>query len=163
MMNRRVFVGAAAALASIPSVALAGSQKKTYVLALDGSGSVRTENIKNVISTVIEVLQSERAFELHAWSFDTRVWNHHIYTQDNLDQLRNYVLYGGGGTILKPNWEFIQSLNLKPDHIFFATDGYFCDEWVNYNPNIPVTFMIYEDHHNVPPGVNTFHVIERHA
>jgi hypothetical protein len=74
-------------------------------------------------------MQLYPAFKVHVWTFDTEVYNPAVFTQDNMDELLDYVPQGGGGTTFEANWQFMKENDIEPKKFIMFTDGYPCGGW----------------------------------
>ena len=57
------------------------------------------------------------------WCFDTRVYNYAKFTGDNADEILEYEVKGGGGTLFEANWEFMKEHGIEPKRFIMFTDG----------------------------------------
>jgi len=93
-------------------------------VAIDASGSMSDSMLKDILSEVKGIMESYNSFKLHLWSFDTEVYNAKIFTQENLDEIMEWEVGGGGGTIFEANWEYMKEQDIAPKKFVMFTDGY---------------------------------------
>ena len=93
-------------------------------VAIDASGSMSDSMLKDILSEVKGIMESYNSFKLHLWSFDTEVYNATVFTQENLDEIMEWEVGGGGGTIFEANWEYMKDQDIAPKKFVMFTDGY---------------------------------------
>ena len=93
-------------------------------VAIDTSGSMSDNMLKDILSEVKGIMESYNSFKLHLWSFDTEVYNATVFTQENLDEIMEWEVGGGGGTIFEANWEYMKEQDIAPKKFVMFTDGY---------------------------------------
>ena len=93
-------------------------------VAIDASGSMSDDMLKDILSEVKGIMESYNSFKLHLWSFDTEVYNATVFTQENLDEIMEWEVGGGGGTIFEANWEYMKEQDSAPKKFVMFTDGY---------------------------------------
>jgi predicted metal-dependent peptidase len=93
-------------------------------VAIDASGSMSDSMLKDILSEVKGIMESYNSFKLHLWSFDTEVYNAKTFTQENLDEIMEWEVGGGGGTIFEANWEYMKEQDIAPKKFVMFTDGY---------------------------------------
>ena len=119
-------------------------------VAMDLSGSITEEQIRDFLSQVRAVSETFDCFRIHLFTFDTEAYNSRVYTNDNFDEIDEYELKGGGGTEYTAIFKHLKDNNIEPEKLIVFTDGYpwsswgdpnYCDTlWVihsNPNPNPP--------------------------
>ena len=127
--------------------------------ALDMSGSIQDSQGRDFLSEVKGIAEEYGQFRMHIACFDTKVYNMQVFTSDNLDEIDEYELKGGGGTDFDAVFNFLKDEGIEPKRLVMFTDGYPWDSWgdANYcdtvfiihgdkNPNPPFgTWALYED------------------
>jgi len=93
-------------------------------VAIDASGSMSDGMLKDILSEVKGIMESYNSFKLHLWSFDTEIYNAKIFTQENLDEIMEWEVGGGGGTMFEANWEYMKEQDIAPKKFVMFTDGY---------------------------------------
>jgi len=102
-------------------------------VAIDASGSMSDEMLHDILSEVKGIMESYNSFKLHLWSFDTEVYNATVFTQENLDDIMDWEVGGGGGTLFECNWEFMLEHDIAPKKFVMFTDGYPGNGWGDEN------------------------------
>lgn len=129
---------------------------------IDMSGSIGEEQGRDFISEVQGIMESFDSYRIHIACFDTEVYNTQVYTSDNLEEIANYELMGGGGTDFDCIFKDLKDREIEPKRLVVFTDGYPCGSWgdENYcdtvwiihgdkNPDPPFgVFALYEDNQN---------------
>jgi len=105
------------------------TDKIDICLALDASGSISEEQCKEFLSEVKGIMEQYKDFNIHLWSFDTKVFNPKVFTPDNMDELESYQLGAGGGTEFECNWEYMKEEGIEPKKFIMFTDGWPFDSW----------------------------------
>jgi predicted metal-dependent peptidase len=98
-------------------------------ISVDLSGSISDKQCKEFFSEIHGIMQMYEAFKIQVWTFDTQVYNPATFTQDNADELLEYIPQGGGGTTFEANWEFMKENDIVPKKFIMFTDGYPCGGW----------------------------------
>ena len=93
-------------------------------IAIDTSGSMTDETIRDILSEVKGIMETFRDFKLRVWAFDTRVYSYIEFRPDNLDEIDLYMPDGGGGTDFEVNWEYMRENDITPERFVMFTDGY---------------------------------------
>jgi len=102
-------------------------------VAIDASGSMSDEMLKDILSEVKGIMQSYNSFKLHLWSFDTEVYNAKTFTAENIDEIMEWEVGGGGGTMFEANWQYMLDNDIVPKKFVMFTDGYPGDGWGDEN------------------------------
>lgn len=98
-------------------------------IAVDMSGSISHKQATDFLSEVKGIMDEYEDFRLDLWCFDTGVYNHEVFTQDNADEIMDYRVKGGGGTDFDVNFEFMKNNDIEPKKFIMFTDGYPCGSW----------------------------------
>jgi predicted metal-dependent peptidase len=98
-------------------------------VSIDASGSMSDAMLRDILSEVKGIMESYTNFRLHLWSFDTEVYNATVFTADNLDDIMDWEVGGGGGTSFESNWEFMRDNDIVPKKFVMFTDGYPGNGW----------------------------------
>ena len=91
-------------------------------IAIDASGSMSEDMLRDILSEVVGITQQYPAFTIDVLSFDTKVYNHQEFNEMNVDDLYDYKIQGGGGTIFKCVFDFLADREVK--QLIMLTDGY---------------------------------------
>jgi len=98
-------------------------------VAIDCSGSMSDQMLRDLLSEVKGIMEQFNDFKLRVWCFDTKVYNEQSYTPDNLEEIDEYDIKGGGGTDFMCNWEYMKENDIQPERFIMMTDGYPCGSW----------------------------------
>lgn len=98
-------------------------------VAIDMSGSISDKQANDFLNEVKGIMDEYKDFKLDLWCFDTHVYNYEKFTGDNLEDIHNYKVKGGGGTDFDVNFEFMKDNNITPKKFIMFTDGYPCGSW----------------------------------
>jgi predicted metal-dependent peptidase len=98
-------------------------------IAIDTSGSISEAMIKDFLSEVKGIMDAYDEYKIQIWTFDTEVYNHQIYTSENMEDIMNYEPQGGGGTDFEVNWTFMKENNIEPKKFIMFTDGFPFGSW----------------------------------
>lgn len=121
-----------------------------FAFALDTSGSVSDEDLRDALSEVYGAMQQLDAFTLHVMNFDTEIHSYSVYKED--DEF-DFKPTGCGGTDLSCISDFIKEREINIEHLFVMTDGYTCN-W-NEAGDYDTTFIMTTD--VVAPHGDTIH------
>jgi predicted metal-dependent peptidase len=103
--------------------------KVKAAVAIDCSGSMSNEMLRDLASEVKGIMQQFNDFELDLWCFDTSVYGYAQFTPDNIDDIDSYDIKGGGGTEFMCNWTFMKERGIEPERFIMMTDGYPYGSW----------------------------------
>jgi predicted metal-dependent peptidase len=126
---------------------------------IDMSGSISERQGRDFISEVKGIMETFEDYRIHIGCFDTEVYNMQMYTADNLEDITDYELAGGGGTDFDCFFDYFKKEEIEPKKLVVFTDGYpggswgdpnYCDTvWIIHgdkNPNPPFgTFALYDE------------------
>lgn len=118
--------------------------------AIDMSGSISDKMANDFISEVKGIMDEYTDFKLELWCFDTKVYNHQVFTGDNADDIRSYQVKGGGGTDFDANYVFMKDNDIVPKRFIMFTDGYPCGSWGD-EQYCESLFVIHGNESIVPP------------
>ena len=130
------------------------------VCFLDMSGSVGEDQARDFLAEVKGIMETFDNYRIHIACFDTEVYNPEQYDSDNLEDISEYQLAGGGGTMFESMFDYMKKAEIEPKKLIVFTDGYPCGSWgdPNYcdttwiihgdpNPNPPFgVFALYDEH-----------------
>ena len=102
-------------------------------VSVDSSGSMLTPMLRDIMSEIKGIMEQYTEFRVQVWSFDTEVYNHQVFTSDNLDEITEYEVQGGGGTSFDVNWDWMKENNVEPKLLVFFTDMATGDGWGDEN------------------------------
>jgi predicted metal-dependent peptidase len=111
---------------------LPGMKEATTIdigISIDMSGSIGEEDATVFLSEVKGIVDQYEDFKINLWCFDTEIYNHKEFSQDNSEELFEYEPQGGGGTDFTVNWDFMKDNGIQPKKFIMFTDGYPCGGW----------------------------------
>ena len=92
-------------------------------IAIDLSGSISNTMVKDFLGEVWGITQQFPQFKIKIMCFDTAVHNEQDFTENNVEDILNYELVGGGGTVFTCVWDFMKEKEYVPEQIIWFTDG----------------------------------------
>ena len=128
-------------------------------VAVDMSGSIGEAQGRDFLSEVKGIMESFDQYRIHVFCFDTAVYNPQQFDSENLEDIADYELVGGGGTDFDAIFNYLKEDQIEPKRLVVFTDGYpwgswgdenYCDTvWIIHgdrNPNPPFgTWALYEN------------------
>ena len=132
-------------------------------VGIDASGSMSNDMLRDLVSEVTGIMGQFADFTLYLWCFDTRVYNFVKYTPDNMDEINEYEIDGGGGTDFTCNWDFMMEQELVPERLIIMTDGYPNHSGWGTEGYCDTTFLIHSDTSNsiiAPFGTTIYYTPE---
>lgn len=93
-------------------------------VAIDCSGSETPQMIRDQLSETKGIMLSFPSFKIRVVTFDTQIFNFRTYTPENIDDIDNYPITGGGGTWFPAIWDFLKAEGIEPHRLVVFTDGY---------------------------------------
>lgn len=102
------------------------------VMALDASGSM-VHAIKDLLGETQGIMDTFPAYRIHVFTFDTKVYNPQQYDSENLGNMSDYKIKGGGGTDFQCIFRYLKDNNINPHRLVVFTDGYPCGSWGDEN------------------------------
>ena len=130
---------------------------RTFVVAIDTSGSVSDELVHAFLQKTYNILQSEESFfrriALHVIQCDTQVQEDACITSTKQfeDYLRHMTLHGFGGTDFRPVFEYVDQLRKEQiirglKGLIYFTDG--CGVFPEKKPDYDTAFVFVDDDYN---------------
>jgi predicted metal-dependent peptidase len=127
---------------------------------IDMSGSISNKQGMAFLSEVAGMMESFDGYNLRVTCFDTKCYNTQEFSSENMENIEEYELHGGGGTDFDCIFDDLKEAGRVPNRLIVFTDGYpfgswgdadYCDTtWIIHgdpNPNPPFgTYAIYDDH-----------------
>ena len=98
-------------------------------VALDASGSISESMLKDFLSEIQGIMDSFPAYKIHVITFDTDAYNPAQYDSDNLDDICDYEVRGGGGTDFDCIFPYLKANEIEPKRLVVFTDGYPFGSW----------------------------------
>jgi len=102
-------------------------------VALDASGSISESMLKDFLSEIQGIMESFPAYRIHVVTFDTEAYNPAQYDSDNLDNICDYEVKGGGGTDFTCIFDYLKENEIEPKRLVVFTDGYPFGSWGDEN------------------------------
>jgi predicted metal-dependent peptidase len=119
-------------------------------VAIDTSGSISDKQARDFLTEIRGIMESFDSYRIHVFTFDTQCYNPQQYDSDNLEDIAEYDIQGGGGTDFEAIFGYLKSAEIEPKKLVVFTDGYpfgswgdanYCDTvWIvhgNKNPDPP--------------------------
>jgi len=119
-------------------------------VALDASGSISEKMLKDFLSEIQGIMDSFPAYRIHVITFDTDAYNPAQYDSDNLDEICEYEIKGGGGTDFDCIFKYLKDNEIEPKRLVVFTDGYPFGSWGDENYTETV-FILHGTTTIVPP------------
>jgi predicted metal-dependent peptidase len=98
-------------------------------ISIDASGSMSDRMLKDFLAEVAGIMDQFPNYRIHVLSFDTKVYNPQQYNSENLDDIREYEISGGGGTDFDCVFEYFKENEIEPKRHIMFTDGYPNGSW----------------------------------
>ena len=102
-------------------------------VALDASGSISESMLKDFLGEIQGIMDSFPAYRIHVFTFDTEAYNPAQYDSDNLDDICDYEVKGGGGTDFDAIYSYLKENEIEPKRLVVFTDGYPFGSWGDEN------------------------------
>ena len=118
-------------------------------VAIDTSGSISPEQCRDFLSEIQGIMESFESYRIHVFTFDTETYNPQIYTSDNLENIAEYDVQGGGGTDFVAIFRHLKDEQIEPKKLVVFTDGYPFGSWGD--PNYCDTLWIVHGNKNPDP------------
>jgi predicted metal-dependent peptidase len=131
-------------------------------ISIDASGSMGADMLRDILSETQGIMDSFPAYKLHVVSFDTQVYNPQQFDSENLDNLVDYEIHGGGGTDFDCVFEYFKENDIQPKRHIMFTDGYPFGSWGDEN-YCDTVFIIHGTTTVVPPwGQHAYYEENKH-
>jgi predicted metal-dependent peptidase len=130
-------------------------------IALDASGSIRAEWLQDFLSEVYGMTKQFSQFKIRVLTFDTEIYEVHDYTTGQEQQILQYPVRGGGGTLFTKVWDFMKEDDYCPKQLVMFTDG---EPWGSWgDPNYCDTMFVIHSNPKVeaPFGVTVHYELEQ--
>ena len=139
--------------------------KVKAAVAIDCSGSMGEDMLRDLLSETKGIMQQFTDFDLEVWCFDTRVYGYAKFSPDNIDEIDDYKIKGGGGTEFMCNWNYMKENDIQPERFIMMTDGYPCGSWGDEN-YCDTLFLIHGDTQRrlvAPFGMTAWYEPDNHS
>ena len=100
---------------------------------LDASGSIGSNMLKDFLGEVGGIMEQFPAYRIHVVTFDTEAYNPRQYDSENLEDIGDYEVQGGGGTDFDPIFRYLKDNEIEPKRLVVFTDGYPFGSWGDEN------------------------------
>lgn len=113
-------------------IVMPGLQRQEAIdvsIAIDTSGSISQQQLEEVLSEVVGLMDMYEEFTVNIWQFDTAVYGFETFTKDTASDMVSYPIKGGGGTSFQANWDFMKAEGIEPKLFIMFTDGESYDGW----------------------------------
>ena len=117
---------------------------------VDMSGSISNKQGMQFISEVAGMMESFDGYRIRIACFDTQVYNMQEYTSENMENIAEYQLAGGGGTDFDCFFNYLKENAIEPNRLIVFTDGYPCGSWGDPD-YADTTWIIHGDPDPHPP------------
>jgi len=98
-------------------------------VSIDTSGSISRDMVREFLSEVKSIMEMFTDFRIDLWCIDAAIYNHIVFTPDNMSEIMEYEPAGGGGNDFPLNWSFMQENSIIPNMFVVFSDGYPCGSW----------------------------------
>lgn len=98
-------------------------------VSIDASGSISEVMLKDFLGEIAGIMEQFPAYRIHVVSFDTKCYNPQQYDSENLDDIKDYEIVGGGGTDFDCVFDYFKQNEIEPKRHIMFTDGYPCGSW----------------------------------
>jgi predicted metal-dependent peptidase len=119
-------------------------------IAIDMSGSISEKQAGEFLAEIGGMTDAFDGYKLHVFCFDTAVYNPADFSSENMDDIGEYKVAGGGGTDFDCIFEYLKDNGRNPQRLIVFTDGYPCGSWGD--PDFcDTTWIIHGDKNPNPP------------
>lgn len=127
------------------------------MVAIDSSGSMSEEMLRDLLSETKGIMQTFRDFRVRVCTFDTQLYDYREYTGENIDEIDEQPMSGGGGTMFECVWEFMKREGIEPNRLVVFTDGLPNATWGD--ENYVDTLFVIHTHTNIvaPFGLTAYY------
>ena len=102
-------------------------------IAIDLSGSISDAQGKDFLAEVRAIMESFDSYRIHVMCFDTDIYNPQQFNSENLEDITDYELKGGGGTDFECIFNYLKANDIEPKKLVVFTDGYPFGSWGDAN------------------------------
>ena len=119
-------------------------------VGIDMSGSITDAQGQDFLTEIQSIMESFDNYRIHVFCFDTEVYNPRQFDSDNLEDIADYEVRGGGGTDFDCIFAYLKSQDIEPKKLVVFTDGYPCGSWGDEN-YCDTVWIIHGDRDPSPP------------
>jgi len=98
-------------------------------ISIDASGSMGERMLRDILGETAGIMEQFPNYRIHVLSFDTQVYNPQQFDSENLDDITEYEIAGGGGTDFDCVFNYFKANEIEPKRHIMFTDGYPCGSW----------------------------------
>jgi predicted metal-dependent peptidase len=120
-------------------------------IAIDTSGSIRDEDVTIFFSEIKGIMSQYTDYAIRIWCFDTEVHNEKVFRSDEGEDITDYKVKGGGGTLFECNFEYMKLNDISPKIFIMFTDMCPCSGWGDAHYCDNVIFVGYKSGGRVAP------------
>jgi predicted metal-dependent peptidase len=91
-------------------------------VSIDQSGSISAEMARDFLSEIMGITEQYSSYRIAVSTFDTKLYNRQVFTEDNIDEMLTYEPKGGGGTDIGVVWRYLQKNAIEPKLLIVFTD-----------------------------------------
>ena len=117
---------------------------------IDVSGSISETQARDFISEVKGIMEEFPQYRIHLGCFDTQVYNVKVFDNENLEDIMDYEILGGGGTDFECMYSYMKDQEIEPKKLVVFTDGYPFGSWGDEN-YCDTLWIIHGDKNPNPP------------
>lgn len=99
------------------------------VIGIDVSGSISEDMVRDFLSEIKGIMDAYTTFNIKVFCFDTDIYSVKDFTADNLFEINEYEIVGGGGTSFEAVYEYLKENAIEPKKLVMFTDGYPWGSW----------------------------------
>ncbi|RYD66475.1 MAG: hypothetical protein EOP83_04945 [Verrucomicrobiaceae bacterium] len=127
------------------------------MVAIDSSGSMSEEMLRDLLSETKGIMTTFRDFRVRVCTFDTQLYNYREYTGENIEDIDEQPMAGGGGTMFECVWEYMKREGIEPHRLVVFTDGLPNSTWGD--EGYVDTLFVIHTHTNIkaPWGITAYY------
>lgn len=91
-------------------------------VSIDQSGSISAEMALDFLSEIYGITQQYNSYRIGVSTFDTKVYNRQVFTEENGEDMLNYTPKGGGGTCIPEVFNYLKKHDIQPKLLIVFTD-----------------------------------------
>lgn len=91
-------------------------------VSIDQSGSISADMALDFLSEVYGITQQYNTYRIAVSTFDTKLYNRQVFTEENGEEMLNYEPKGGGGTDIGIVWKYLKERDITPKLLIVFTD-----------------------------------------
>jgi predicted metal-dependent peptidase len=91
-------------------------------ISIDQSGSISEDMARDFLSEIYGITTQYNQFTIAVSTFDTKLYNRQVFTQENGEELLEYTPKGGGGTRIPVVFDYLKANSIEPKLLIIFTD-----------------------------------------